>query len=411
MPEYVIFTVLYYLLIYMTLFISVFWFTVFFDNRKEIKKDPAKPKNIPSLTMIIPAYNEEKGLEKTIDSVLGQNYPRNKLKIIIVDDASTDGTLKIAEEYAKKHKNIRVLRHTENRRKAAALNTALKHVETELVGFLDGDTILEKNSLLNSIAYFSKKETGSVIATIKPLSTKTFSQKLQRIEYTFSALVRKLLTFMGALYITPAFALYRTNIVKQLNGWDENNFTEDLEMGLKLQSNGYKIEVSMNAVVKTNTPASFSKFWSQRIRWARGFVYNSKKYTNMFFGRKLNHLGWFILPSQYIIILLSIPVFLYGFYSMIDSAYNAFVNYYFIDFDLPYILAHPFSLGFSYFNASLFVVTLMSLALLIRLGSKQIKENINKLEYVLYIPLYPIINIMIWLSVFYHEIRRSEYKW
>lgn len=411
MAEIILFDMLYYVLIYVTLFISVFWFMVFFEKKEEMEKDPEKPSKTPTLTMIIPAYNEEKTLGKTIESLLNQGYPKNKLEIIVVDDASTDNTAKIAEFYAKKYKNIKVLRHKENRRKAAVLNTALRHVKTDLVGFIDGDSILENNSLMNSITYFNKKNTGSVIATIKPMYSETFPQKLQKVEYTFTALVRKLLTFLGALYMTPAFALYRTSVVKQLGGWDENNFTEDLEMGMRLQSKGYKIETSLNAVVKTNTPESFSNFWSQRIRWTRGFIYNSKKYTSLFFGRKFSHLGWFVLPSQYILVLLTIPVLLYGLYNLTKAVYSTLFSYYHIGFDIPYILTHLGNFNLNYFNVSLFAVTLIALALLINLGSRQIKENINKLEYILYIPLYPLINVMIWLCVFYYEIRRSEYKW
>ncbi|MBN2042499.1 MAG: glycosyltransferase family 2 protein [Candidatus Aenigmarchaeota archaeon] len=408
----VLFGALYYILIYVTLFISVFWFMIFFDKRDRMTKDPANLKRTPGLTMIVPAYNEEKTLGRTVESVLNQDYPRNKLKVIIVDDASTDGTADVGREYARKYPNVTFLRHRKNRRKAAATNTGLRHVTTELVGFIDADTILEESdALIRSIGYFRNKRTGSVIATIKPMDTKTFSQKLQRIEYTFTALVRKLLTFLGALYMTPAFALYRTNLVRQLGGWDEDNFTEDLEMGLKLQNSGYKIEMSMNAAVKTNTPASFSKFWNQRIRWARGFVYNSRKYTHMFFGKSFGHLGWFVLPTQYLVILLAIPVFIYGFFDALNSAYKAVVNYSLIGFDIPYILTHPISMNFNFFNLSLFLVTLVALAALIKLGSKQINEKINKFEYILYIPLYPVVNIMVWMCVFYHEIRRSEYKW
>ncbi len=412
MLEDILFNGLYYILIYVTLFISVFWFMIFFEKKDSMTRDPAKLKRTPGLTMIVPAYNEEKNLGRTVDSVLGQHYPKNKLKVIIVDDASTDGTAAVGREYAEKYPNVRFFRHRKNRRKAAATNTGLRHVDTELVGFIDADTVLEeRDALVRSISYFGNKKTGSVIATIKPMDTRTFSQKLQKIEYTFTALVRKLLTFLGALYMTPAFALYRTNLVRELGGWDEENFTEDLEMGLRLQNEGYKIEMSMNAAVKTDTPASFSKFWNQRIRWARGFVHNSRKYTHIFFGRSFGHLGWFVLPTQYLVVLLAIPVFLYGFFDALDSAYRTVVNYSLIGFDVPYILSHPLSINFNFFNLSLFLVTLVALAALIRIGSKQINESINKLEYILYIPLYPLVNMLVWMCVFYHEIRRSEYKW
>ena len=100
----ILFEGLYYVLIYITLFISFFWFVVFFEKREDLSKDPPGPKRTPGITMIIPAYNEEKGIAATIDSVLNQDYPKGKLKIIVVDDASSDRTAEIIREYGKKEK-------------------------------------------------------------------------------------------------------------------------------------------------------------------------------------------------------------------------------------------------------------------------------------------------------------------
>ena len=407
-----IFDILYYILIYFTLFVSIFWFIIFFEKKDKIHENPKTPKNLPEITILIPAYNEEKNLPSAINSVLNQNYPKEKIKIIIIDDASTDKTYEVAKKFANKYKNIKVLRHKENKRKAAALNTGLKHVNSELIGFLDADSVLEKNSLINMIGYFNDSKMAGVIPVIKPKKSLTFSQKLQKVEYTFTALVRKLLTFLDSLYVTPAFALYKTKIIKKVGGWDEENLTEDLEIGLRLKSNGYKIETCMNAEVKTSTPLKFKDMWSQRIRWYRGFIHNSRKYKHIFFNPKFKDLGLLVLPYQYIAIILTIPIILYGFYLTVRDFWTSFFKFYFIGFDLPYFLTHSFNFsGILNLNTSLFIVTVILLILLIKFGSNEIKENIGKIEYLIYIPLYPFINIIIWIFAIFYEITKREYKW
>lgn len=407
----IVFDILYYALIYFTVFMSVFWFVIFFENKNKVMRAPKPPRTLPSISLLIPAYNEETRIAKTIDSILEQNYPKEKLEIIVIDDASTDRTVEVARDYAKKYPNVRLIRHRKNRRKAYALNTGLKYVNTELIGFLDSDSILTKNSLRNMVGYLSNPKTGAVIANIQPKSSVTFSQKIQKIEYVISALLRKLLTFLNSLYMTPAFALYRTSVIKKLGGWDEENLAEDLEMGLRLKDNNYRIETCTTAMVKTSTPSSFRKLWSQRIRWYRGLLHNSRKYVHMFFNSKFEDLGMFVLPMHYIVLFLTIPVFLYGFYIIGIEFFREFFNLYLIGFDFQYALARMFRFSANPFNLSLMLVTLSGLIIFIKISLKHASERVKKLDYLIYIPLYPVINIAFWLSTFYYEIRRSEFKW
>lgn len=405
-----VFMLVYYVLIYFTLFVSVFWFAVFFDKRSRILKDPKPMRRLPSISILIPAFNEERGIAKTLDSVIGQDYPKGKLDVIVIDDASTDRTAEIVEGYVKTHSNVKLVRHRENRKKAAALNTGLKHVKTEVVGFVDSDSVIGAGALKNMVGYLGEGSAG-VIAAIKPKRSETFSQKLQNVEYIFAAIIRKLTSFLGALYLTPAFALYKTSVLKKVGGFDEKNFSEDLEMGLRLQSRGYRIENSMNAEVITETPASLGKLLSQRIRWNRGFIYNSRKYARMFFNPKFRDLGLFVLPSQYIALALTTTVFLYGIYVSLAEMVRNITNFYLIGFDVPYSLAHITTPSFSSFGMLMLAILATGTILLVKLGSKYMDKKVSRVEYLIYIPLYPIMFMVFWLFTLYHEIRRSERVW
>ena len=111
-------------------------------------------------------------------------------------------------------------------------------------------------------------------------------------------------------------------------------------------------------------------------------------------------------------IILAIPIILYGFYLTVRDFWISFFKFYFIGFDLPYFLTHSFNFsGILNLNISFSIVTVILLILLIKFGSNEIKENISKLEYLIYIPLYPFINIIIWIFAIFYEITKREYKW
>ena len=403
-------TLLYYAVIYIAIFISMFWFVIFFSNKKRIMKAPETRADFPSISLIIPAYNEEVSILKSIKSALGSDYPKDRIEIVVVDDASTDRTCERVKEFMKTHKNVRLIRHKENRRKAAALNTALATINTDIVGFLDADTALEKNSLKNMVGYLKDRKIGGVIAHIQPQECRNMLQRLQKTEYLMASILRKLLTFVNSLYITPAFALYRTGLVKRLGGWDEKNISEDLEMGMKLQSQGYKIETCMKAKVFTKTPDTLKKLWMQRVRWYRGLIYNSKKYKNMFFNRKFGDLGMFVLPLNYIVIGLTMFMFFYGLSSLAWDSFNAATNLYSIGFDWQYMLSN------ARFNLNtpvlIFMATMITgFVAMIKLGKGYVKESLWKLDYAAYIALYPLMHLFFWMTVIYYEIRRKDLQW
>ena len=126
------------ILAFISLFVSLFWLQVMYIKKKE----QSNINYFPSVSIIIPAHNEEKSIAKTIKSVLNLDYPKDKVKIIVVNDQSTDKTKEIAKKFKEvlvvdnKHKGIG---------KASALNRGLKLVFTELFSVLDADSEVSKN--------------------------------------------------------------------------------------------------------------------------------------------------------------------------------------------------------------------------------------------------------------------------
>src|SRR3989338_11446200 len=254
--------IVFYITMYVSLFMSVFWLIVYFGRDEKT----TGIKTSEPLTILIPTYNKGHLISKTIESLEKQSYP--KLGIIVIDDGSTDSTKSVVGELVKKFRNISYHRKR-NTGKASSLNFGLKMVRTPYFGFIDADTYMSKNVLAGMMRHFSGN-VACVTAAIKPSSAKNFVEKIQKIEYTISSLTRKLMSRINALYFTPAFAIYRTDVIKNLGGFDENNITEDLEIGLRLKSRNYGIYNSIESVVFTDVPKTFSEFFRQRMRWYRG---------------------------------------------------------------------------------------------------------------------------------------------
>ena len=275
------------ILVTITTFITSVLFITLIKNWNVFFIDP-KPKKYPSVTIVVPAMNEEKSIAKTIKCLLKLDYPK-KINIVVINDGSTDNTLKIIKKFP-----VKVISKKKNQGKSKALNDALKICKTEIFGFIDAETFIEKNALKKMFGYFNDKKVGAVMPPIyvyKPTST---LEKLQQIEYVFSMMTRKVLTFINSLFVTPGCAFYRTDLLKKIGGFDSKTMGEDLEIGLKINKHGYKIENSINTKVWTVVPNTVRKLIRQRVRWYRGIIYNTIKYRKLFF--KKSDIGMFVLP-------------------------------------------------------------------------------------------------------------------
>ncbi|MES3004513.1 MAG: glycosyltransferase family 2 protein [Patescibacteria group bacterium] len=252
-------------------------------------------KRHPSVTVIVPCWNEQNTVSRTIHSLLNLDYPKNKLKIMIVDDGSTDKTW---ERIQKFKNNPQIILHTkENGGKYTALNYGISKLDTELVGCLDADSYVHKDALKTIVTYFQNKETMAVAPSIKLWQPKGPLQLLQKVEYGFGIFTRKMFQYMQSVYITPGpFSIFRKEVFDKLGGYRHAHNTEDIEIALRMQKNGFKIAHAHKAFVYTVPPNSFGRLLTQRTRWSHGFLKNAMDYKELFFKKEYGNLGAFILP-------------------------------------------------------------------------------------------------------------------
>lgn len=323
--------VLYLLFAGVSIYFLFLFFILFFSKRKVLRDIPSL-KKFPSLSIIIPARNEEKAIANTIKAVKKLAYRKNLLEIIVVDDGSTDKTAEIAKSF----KNVRVLSKKRGG-KASALNFGIKHAKGEIVACVDADSYPKKNALMNSVPFFSETDVAAVTSSIFVKNPKNLIEIMQKFEYIMIVWSRKLLEYLDSVYVTPGpMSLYRKKILLKLGGFDEKNLTEDIEIAWKLMRHGYKIKMALDSEVYTTVPNKFRNWWHQRLRWNVGGMQTVAKYSYAFFRSGFNSLGFFVLPFftlSYILSLLGLGVFLYvlgkglfDFFSFILQAYAIGIN-------------------------------------------------------------------------------------
>ena len=317
MPE--ILTIIYLFYSFIAFYFLLLFLLIYLKNRKNFFSTPKLTKNY-SLTIVIPCYNEERDIGKTIETLLNSDYKGLK-KIIVVDDCSTDNSYEVIQKYAKKYQKVIGKRTVKNTGKASgAKNYGAKFVDTELIGFVDADSYPQKDAIRRMMGFFDDKKVASVTSAILVKKGETFIERLQSIEYRIIAFTRRLLGFIGAIYVTPGpLAIYRKNAFDAIGRFDEENLTEDIEITWNFLSKGYKIEMSVPSKAYTVAPNSFKAWYSQRIRWNVGGIQTISKYKKTF--AKKGILGSFVLPFfiiSWIIGLVGIGILIYrGFRLMV----------------------------------------------------------------------------------------------
>lgn len=295
-------TIIYFIYIFIALYLLTLFVLTFIQNRKEMFMIPEIKKRF-SVSVIIPAYNEEDSIKATVESVLKSDYD-NLIEVIIINDGSTDRTLDIARKIEKKYNKIKVI-DKKNSGKADSLNHGLKVAKGELIAVVDSDSFPDSHAISSMVGFFQDEKVGAATTRILVKQRNNFIRKMQAIEYKVIAFTRKLLDFLDGIYVTPGpLALYRKSALHKIGGFDKKNLTEDIEITWHLIHDGYKVKMSFVAKSSTVAPDTLKKWIKQRIRWNIGGYQTIIKYKKNFFRKGM--LGLFILPFFSVSLLLGV---------------------------------------------------------------------------------------------------------
>lgn len=325
------FDILYTSLLFIAIYIQVFFLLVFFENVGEVKEEEKEigDNDYPSVTFLIPCWNEQDSVINTVNSVLALDYPKDKFHVIAIDDGSTDKTLERLQEFVD-HNQVQILTK-DNGGKHSALNHALTFLKTELVVSFDADTKINTDAMKKAAMYFIKDPSlmalGGTVLIDKP---KTIAQKAQEIEYEVFSFTKKMLGKADAVFVVPgAFSVFRREVFDIVGGYNNAHNLEDIELTIRMQKAGLKVRHAHDAIVWTKGPDTIKKLYKQRLRWSYGFIMNMLDYKAMLFNRKYKNFGIFTLPMTIFTYVILIFVFSYSVYkvllSIIESIYKIYL--------------------------------------------------------------------------------------
>jgi cellulose synthase/poly-beta-1,6-N-acetylglucosamine synthase-like glycosyltransferase len=278
----------------------------------------------PLVSVLIPAWNEEVGILKTINSVLATQY--KNLEVIVINDGSTDATHDLVTGFIQNYgvhgqpnEKIKYL-CLSNGGKANALNQGLMIADGEIIITIDADSVMDKSAIVNIVKQFTDNKVAAVAGNVIVGNRKKPIELLQQLEYLYGFFFKRADSAFNSVYIIGgAAAAYRKNVLMELGGFDHDIITEDIEMSTRILAHGYKTRYAADAVVYTEGPSSWSGLCNQRLRWKHGRLLTFIKHRKLFFSCQKQH-------SPYLTFLL-LPIAVYAEFALLFEAVLLFLFY------------------------------------------------------------------------------------
>jgi N-acetylglucosaminyltransferase len=235
----------------------------------------------PTVTVVIPLYNEGEGILHTIRSLLGQDYPARKLRVIVVDDCSTDDSYawaKVAESEAPDR--VQAIRNPHNMGKRRGINNAVRHARSEIIVSVDSDVIVERTAVRRLVARFTRPEIAAVGGRVNVSNPNVnWLTRMQTIKYYFGYEYLKNLEryFTSVMCLSGCLTAYRRSVLLELEPILENRnilgvpikYGEDRFLTRQIVKAGYRTTSTLDAVCWTIAPDTLTKYFAQQLRWRR----------------------------------------------------------------------------------------------------------------------------------------------
>ena len=258
----------------------------------------------PGVSVIVPAFDEEKVIVQTIASLLNQRYA-GVLEIVVVDDGSSDDTVAICEEAYGSHPQVTILRK-ENGGKASALNYGIARAAQEIVIGLDADTVFDDDTVAELVQPLKDPTVAAVAGNAKVGNRVNLVTRWQALEYVTSQnLDRRAFSLLDCITVVPgAVGAWRRAVVLEVGGFQEDTLAEDQDLTLAMRRAGYSVAYADGAVAYTEAPDTLRGLAKQRFRWSFGTLQCTWKHRHAFFRAKYGSLGWIALPNVFLFQLL-----------------------------------------------------------------------------------------------------------
>jgi cellulose synthase/poly-beta-1,6-N-acetylglucosamine synthase-like glycosyltransferase len=298
-----------------------------------VQRNDVSTQAAPKVSVLIPAWNEEVGIIKTLRSVLAARYP--DFEVVVINDGSTDRTHELVSDFIRQHQQserrhieIKYLRLS-NGGKAKAMNQGLKVANGEFVITIDADSVMDPMAIQRMIKRFDNDKVAGVAGNVIIANRYKPIELMQQLEYLVGFFFKRADSVMGSLFIIGgAAAAYRKSVLERIGGFDETIITEDIELSTRLLKHGYITRYAHDAIVYTEGPSDLASLCRQRLRWKHGRLLTFIKHRDLFFSCSREHsvyLTWMALPlsvyGELLLLLEGVILGLFGTYMVMANDY------------------------------------------------------------------------------------------
>jgi cellulose synthase/poly-beta-1,6-N-acetylglucosamine synthase-like glycosyltransferase/peptidoglycan/xylan/chitin deacetylase (PgdA/CDA1 family)/spore germination protein YaaH len=248
----------------------------------------------PLVTVLVPAFNEGKVIDRTVRSILATGY--QNVEVLVIDDGSTDDTAEVVKRCAATEPRVRLLQKP-NGGKAHAANAGLAEAKGEIVVAVDADTVIVEGAIGHLVGHFADPEVTAVCGNVEVGNVHSWLTRFQAIEYiTSQNFDRRAFAVLNAVSVVPgALGAWRRDAVLKVGGYSTDTLTEDADLTLTVLRAGGRIVYEPDAIGRTEAPETVSGLLKQRFRWTYGTYQCLFKHRRAFFRGTL---GWFGLPNM-----------------------------------------------------------------------------------------------------------------
>ena len=272
------------------------------------KKKEDKMFQFPPFTIVIPAHNEEHTIVRSVESVYQSRYPKEKLHIVVVDDGSTDTTVRKIQHYRDTHRlsNLHIVSQKRAGKACALNNGIMNHAACELVMCLDADSYLASDALMNAARYFCDPRVVALSSNVKIRHTGKLLNLIQTFEYLVCYRMKRALTVFNMEYIIGGVgSTFRRSALQRVGYYDTDTVTEDIDLTMKLLRLGnkeHRVMYGSDVITYTESVLSIQGLMRQRFRWKYGRCQTFLKNIDIFFSRDSKYskmLAWVYLPFTF----------------------------------------------------------------------------------------------------------------
>ncbi|MGB0733021.1 MAG: glycosyltransferase, partial [Pontibacterium sp.] len=293
----------------------------------------------PKVSILVPAYNEEVCIQKSLISIMEQTYPC--IEIIVIDDGSSDATFVLANQltFDNGMRCLKVFRKA-NAGKANALNYGMEHSTGELVMVVDADSKLSNDAIERMVPYFEDKRVAAVAGSVYVSNRINTLTKLQALEYIQGLnMARSGQAFFKLVSIIPGpIGVFRKNALVEVGGYDSDTFAEDADLTMKLIAKGYRIDFEPEAFAYTEAPDQLLDLLKQRYRWTRGILQSLSKHKDKLFKMhrqpKISAVLWYMFFESILWPFMDILAAVFFVYVSFSSGASSFIFFWWLLFTL-----------------------------------------------------------------------------